>query len=1311
MYFTSLPLPDRFVHKNWKVRKEAYEAAAKEFASAITESDPVVRQFISDASIWKGVVGDSNVAAQQEGLGALCAFLDIGGQQACSRTRNNTIATIAEKGLPSTRPAAKQKALEALMLYIETDKPDPVIEELLPVLGNKQPKVVAATLDALTQIFHAYGCKTIDPKQVLKLLPKAYGHADKNVRAKAQELTVEFYRWLKEGMKPLFWNDLKPVQQQDLEKLFEKVKDEPPPKQERLLRSQQAAKERAAATGGDDEEEEEEDAAVEIEIEHDAVDVFAHIPKDFSEKMASTKWKDRKETLDEVQKAFDHARIAEGPFDELVRGFAKCIAKDANVAVVISAANCVELLAKGLKKSFQKYRKDVMNAMMERLKEKKATVTDAIGAALDASFASTTFQDCLEEILEFLKHKNPQVKLESSKFLIRCLKNTREAPNPEQAKAIVEASTKLLTESQEVQRSAGAETFGTLWKIMGDRVMNAHLDGLDEIRKTKIKEFYDTAEVKSKFKPKAAPAPKPAAAAAPTKKPLGKRPAPGGVKKAAPAPKPAPPPPAAEEPTAPLEPKPTSRPGAPKLGAKPGLTGPSRLGGLKKPGSGLAAPSPRKSVVSPPLEEEAPPPQPKFGAGRGLAGRPLGKPAAEPAAAAPVPQASTGLSLVERAELDELRAEVERVRRQNEDLRGERTKLTSQIHELQNQNAQLIEDHTRDVLSIKAKETQLVRARSDFEASEQTVQNQRREIDRLKRELSRQVRASSPPASDVAEQIYTDNGNSAQFGDSQYGSRVLHARRDRSFASGPISPGGDGKENFDSFSRPGSVLSGKLSPRLDGASGMSSLSSRGGGRMSPAENGVSHRGQSQAASGAESWKRAAEVTQNLKQRIEMMKLAGATCPAPPVVPQRKQKQQQQRHDTIDNNASSPPPPVFDLSRAANEVAHVELLEFFKSTVGENVTSEVFAAPSLNGYGSGGGGEPRLRGALAAFFNGHFKPVHVVKPEHIVVTAGATEAIENVVYAVCDEGDSVLVVGPHWPGLLATLSRKQSIHAIIAKPPTYLHWDNYLVPSLQAAYDFSPRKTRIKAVLLCNPNTPLSRCYPRETLLDLMEFCQERNLHLICDEVSALLTVNGGGGGTVETTRDAPGFVSALSLTEPLAPEGARKLDPSRVHVVWSGSKLFGVGGLKVGCILSQQNPTLLSALTLLCPQPSSLPALYLSSLLSWSQLPTLLALTTERLTTNYTLLASCLSRHNIEFITPTHGVVLFARLAKRAASSEEENELFEALEGKGVRVGRGAWYSGVERCYGWAGIGFGCGKEDMEGAVARMENVLLEGRR
>lgn len=83
--FSSLPLPDRWVHKNWKVRKEAYEAAAKEFGRAQSESDPTIRTFIHDPNLWKSAVADSNVAAQQEALGSLCSFLQIAGTVGCTR--------------------------------------------------------------------------------------------------------------------------------------------------------------------------------------------------------------------------------------------------------------------------------------------------------------------------------------------------------------------------------------------------------------------------------------------------------------------------------------------------------------------------------------------------------------------------------------------------------------------------------------------------------------------------------------------------------------------------------------------------------------------------------------------------------------------------------------------------------------------------------------------------------------------------------------------------------------------------------------------------------------------------------------------------------------------------------------------------------------------------------------------------------------------------------------------------------------------------------------------------------------------------
>jgi hypothetical protein len=114
---------------------------------------------------------------------------------------------------------------------------------------------------------------------------------------------------------------------------------------------------------------------------------------------------------------------------------------------------------------------------------------------LDQVFLATNLTDNLEEILENLKHKNPQVKEGTMKFLIRCLKSTREAPAKPEVASIAEAAKKLLSESVEGLRAGGAEILGTVMKIMGERAMGPYLEGLDDIRKTKIKEYFETAEV------------------------------------------------------------------------------------------------------------------------------------------------------------------------------------------------------------------------------------------------------------------------------------------------------------------------------------------------------------------------------------------------------------------------------------------------------------------------------------------------------------------------------------------------------------------------------------------------------------------------------------------------------------------------------------------------------------------------------------------------------------------------------------------------------------------------------------------------
>ena len=770
------------------------------------------------------------------------------------------------------------------------DTPAPIIDDLLPTLSNKQPKIVAATLATLTEIFHNYGCKTVDPKPVLKVLPKPFGHADKNVRAEATNLAVEFYRWLREAMKPMFWGDLKPTQQTEMEAQFEKIKSESAPKQERFLRSQQAAMARApppGAAGAAEEEDELEAEAVEIDVFDlaEPQDVLSKVPSDFSEQLASTKWKERKEALEALFAVLNVPRIKDGDYGEIARALAKCM-KDANIAVVTQAAQCIEILAKGLRKSFGKYRSIVSGPIMERLKEKKASVSDALGAALDQAFLATSLSENLEEMLEYLKHKNPQVKEGTMKFLIRCLKTTREAPAKPEVASIAEAAKKLLSESVEGLRAGGAEVLGTVMKIMGERAMGPYLEGLDDIRKSKIKEYFETAEVKAKDKPKPAPAaaaPRAAPAAAPrkvvTKKPVAKKPPPA-------------PSPYAQE--APLAPQPTSRSAGSKLGA-PKASGLAAPGGLKAPmkrtlaGPGGAAPpslaSPRRPAAQAALIEEDAPAPPRLGlAGRGLAGRSLAKAPAlnsAPPAAPMSPPPNAGMTAAERAELEELRLDKARMLRQADELRQERSRLNSEVQELKNQNAQLIEDHTRDVLSIKAKETQLVRARSDCEASEAMCGQLRREMERLKRALTSAERVNSPLSMSPGRDGMTDDAgiyrDTGMYGAPQdNGRNTFSSRAHMSFASALS----EEKENS------GDALAaqyarGKLSPDLN-RNGRTSAASGSGGRGSPVPPSYRSREKDAGADAAraaeggsgqpvESWKRAAEVTSALKAKIEQMK--------------------------------------------------------------------------------------------------------------------------------------------------------------------------------------------------------------------------------------------------------------------------------------------------------------------------------------------------------------------------------------------------------------------------------------------------------
>ncbi|EIN07407.1 microtubule associated protein [Punctularia strigosozonata HHB-11173 SS5] len=521
--FSTLSIEDRLSHKNWKARVSAYETLVKTFQNTASDNDPAFRPYLNNPDLLKKIATDSNAVAQEKGVDCLVAFVKFAGENA-ARTREAVVPALVDKCFGSTRAGTRNQAIELALQYVEVENSGAgVIADIIPGLSAKQPKVVSGCVTAMKEIVRLFGIQVIPPQPVLKALPKIFGHSDKTVRAEGTALTHALYQYMGPAIET-FLGDLKPVQVKELKEAFENMEKEGKGKgtlkPERLTRQQAREAETAQMTAGDDAEapgggQEEADPRSFAE----EVDITGRLPANFYGNLSSSKWKERKEALDDLQTLLNASlRIKDAPeLGELAKSLATCIHKDANVACVTTAANCMEKLAEGVATPFGRFREAVVAPMMERLKERKASVTDAIGAALDAVFKTTALSDILGDIQPMLSNKNPQVKEGSLKFLTRCLSNASAPIQPAQIKPLSDALAALLEDSVAGCRDEAAMSLGTLMKMVGERPLNALMDGLADVRKAKVKEAYDKATVKCKAGGAAPAKPPPAAKAAPPK--------------------------------------------------------------------------------------------------------------------------------------------------------------------------------------------------------------------------------------------------------------------------------------------------------------------------------------------------------------------------------------------------------------------------------------------------------------------------------------------------------------------------------------------------------------------------------------------------------------------------------------------------------------------------------------------------------------------------------------------------------------------------------------------------------------------------